>query len=77
MELARRCVGNTDDHPRNHAAFWDGASLAPTPAFDVCPQPRSTGEAAQVMAIHPDGDRRARLAVCAAACTRRPQPDQP
>jgi serine/threonine-protein kinase HipA len=26
-------VGNTDDHARNHAAFWDGSSLALTPAL--------------------------------------------
>lgn len=68
-ELFRRIVvniivGNTDDHPRNHAAFWDGASLALTPAFDVCPQPRSTGETSLVMAFGRDGERRARLDAC-------------
>lgn len=57
-------VGNTDDHPRNHAAFWDGTILKLTPAFDICPQPRSTGEAAQVMAFNANGERRARLAAC-------------
>ncbi len=46
-------VGNTDDHPRNHAAFWDGEQLTLTPAFDIAPQPRSGGEAAQAMAIGP------------------------
>jgi serine/threonine-protein kinase HipA len=60
-------VGNTDDHPRNHAAFWDGSALTLTPAFDICPQPRSTGEAAQVMAFSANGERRARLAACVAA----------
>jgi serine/threonine-protein kinase HipA len=30
--------GNTDDHARNHAAFWDGKQLALTPAYDLCPQ---------------------------------------
>ncbi len=34
-------VGNTDDHARNHAAFWDGRQLSLTPAYDLCPQPRS------------------------------------
>jgi serine/threonine-protein kinase HipA len=73
-ELFRRVVvnvlvGNTDDHPRNHAAFWDGTALALTPAFDVCPQPRSTGEAAQVMAFGADGERRSRLAACVAAAS--------
>jgi serine/threonine-protein kinase HipA len=31
-------VGNTDDHARNHAAFWDGRMLTLTPAYDICPQ---------------------------------------
>ena len=53
-------VGNTDDHPRNHAAFWDGTALTLTPAYDICPQPRLSGEAAQAMAYSPDGDRLAR-----------------
>ncbi len=65
-------VGNTDDHPRNIAAFWDGEHLELTPAYDVCPQPRSTGETAQAMAFGPDGMSRARLAdVVAAAGTYR------
>lgn len=58
------CVGNVDDHARNHSMFWDGAHLALTPAYDVCPQPRSGGQAAQAMAISRDGDRESRLAVC-------------
>jgi serine/threonine-protein kinase HipA len=44
-------VGNTDDHARNHAAFWDGAQLTLTPAYDICPQARSAGEATQAAAI--------------------------
>src|SRR3546814_2396785 len=28
-------VGNVDDHARNHAAFWDGAELILTPAYDI------------------------------------------
>lgn len=44
-------IGNTDDHARNHAAFWDGETLYFTPAYDICPQPRTGGEAAQAMAI--------------------------
>ncbi|WP_372426163.1 type II toxin-antitoxin system HipA family toxin [Salinarimonas chemoclinalis] len=59
-------VGNTDDHARNHAAFWDGTRLALTPAYDVCPQARSGGEATQAMAIA-GADRRSRLATCLAA----------
>ena len=40
---------NTDDHARNHAAFWDGQALELTPAYDICPQPRTGGEASQAM----------------------------
>lgn len=72
QELFRRIVvnilvGNTDDHARNHAAFWDGESLALTPAYDICPQLRSGQEALQAMAIAPDGDRYAQLTTCLAA----------
>lgn len=56
--------GNNDDHPRNHAAFWDGSELTLTPAYDVCPQPRSGGETAQLMAIGRDGFRMSQLAGC-------------
>lgn len=44
-------VGNTDDHARNHAAFWDGRDLSLTPAYDICPQGRTGGEATQAMLI--------------------------
>ena len=44
--------GNTDDHARNHAAFWDGECLELTPAYDICPQPRTGNEASQAMRIH-------------------------
>jgi serine/threonine-protein kinase HipA len=55
--------GNTDDHARNHAAFWDGRSLKLTPAYDVCPQQRAGNEATQAMLII--GDQRfSQLAVC-------------
>ena len=43
--------GNTDDHARNHAAFWDGNELTLTPAYDICPQLRSGNEASQGMLI--------------------------
>ncbi|WP_440657822.1 type II toxin-antitoxin system HipA family toxin [Ensifer adhaerens] len=43
--------GNTDDHARNHAAFWDGKMLALTPAYDICPQARTGNEATQAMLI--------------------------
>ena len=43
--------GNTDDHARNHAAFWDGAKLILTPAYDVCPQNRRGREVNQSIGI--------------------------
>jgi serine/threonine-protein kinase HipA len=60
-------VGNTDDHARNHAALWDGAALTLSPAYDICPQLRTGGEAAQAMAIDRDGTRDSRLATCVRA----------
>lgn len=55
--------GNTDDHARNHAAFWDGHDLRLTPAYDFCPQARTGNEASQAMLI--TGQNRAsRMAVC-------------
>lgn len=43
--------GNTDDHARNHAAFWNGKELTLTPAYDICPQGRTGNEASQAMRI--------------------------
>ena len=43
--------GNTDDHARNHAGFWDGKNLTLTPAYDICPQSRSGNVASQAMLI--------------------------
>ena len=43
--------GNTDDHARNHAAFWNGKMLRLTPAYDICPQGRAGNEATQAMLI--------------------------
>ena len=47
-------VGNTDDHARNHAGFWDGEMLELTPAYDVAPQKRGTKEANQALNIIPN-----------------------
>ena len=55
------CIGNTDDHARNHSAFWGGHELSLTPAYDLCPQPRSGREANQAMAFGPEGQRASRL----------------
>ncbi len=57
-------VGNTDDHARNHSAFWKAETLTLTPAYDICPQGRSGGEASQAMAIAPNGFRLSRLSGC-------------
>lgn len=59
-------VGNTDDHARNHAAFWDGSHLALTPAYDICPQSRVGREASQAMRIH-GRERRSQLVLCLAS----------
>lgn len=59
-------VGNTDDHARNHAAFWDGSALELTPAYDIEPKLRRGTEANQAMAIGPDGFRASQLVGCVA-----------
>ncbi|KGM11401.1 type II toxin-antitoxin system HipA family toxin [Cellulomonas bogoriensis] len=60
-------IGNTDDHARNHAAFWDGTHLTLTPAYDLCPQVRNVGETDQAMAIGRGGQKSSRFATCIAA----------
>jgi serine/threonine-protein kinase HipA len=67
-ELFRRIVfnilcGNTDDHARNHAAYWDGRSLSLTPAYDICPQARAGNEAGQAMLIA-GNERWSQIALC-------------
>ena len=58
--------GNTDDHARNHAAFWDGRYLTLTPAYDICPQSRTGNEASQAMLIVGQ-NRMSQLSICVAA----------
>lgn len=58
--------GNTDDHARNHAGFWDGRHLTLTPAYDICPQNRTGNVASQAMLIV-GNDRTSTLATCLAA----------
>ncbi|HMN68052.1 MAG TPA: HipA domain-containing protein [Bdellovibrionales bacterium] len=70
-ELFRRLAfnilcGNTDDHARNHAAFWDGHMLTLTPAYDICPQTRTGNEVNQSMLISGD-DHRSQLELCLTA----------
>lgn len=55
--------GNTDDHARNHAAFWNGETLRLTPAYDLCPQNRTGREATQAMLILGD-NRLSKLKTC-------------
>lgn len=56
-------VGNTDDHLRNHSAFWDGEQLTLTPAYDIAPQLRSGNEVTQALAIGTNGSRASRFSV--------------
>src|ERR1700710_355819 len=58
--------GNNHAHARNHSAFWDGAELTLTPAYDICPSPRAGGETAQAMAIGHDEYRFSQVAGCVA-----------
>lgn len=58
------CIGNTDDHLRNHAAFWDGQYLRLTPAFDLTPQLRSGQTANQAIALTRTGERHSQLWLC-------------
>lgn len=44
-------IGNTDDHARNHAVFWDGTHADLAPAYDLAPQPRSGMPARQAMSL--------------------------
>lgn len=55
--------GNTDDHARNHAVFWDGTSMSLTPAYDICPQGRAGRESSQAMLISGD-NRSSKLTTC-------------
>lgn len=62
------CIGNTDDHLRNHAAFWDGRELTLTPAYDLCPQVRSGETANQALDLtRTPGERASQLRLCRAA----------
>lgn len=54
--------GNTDDHGKNHAALVDEAGLILSPAYDICPSPRTGTEAWQAMAYGRDGQRSSRIA---------------
>lgn len=53
-------VGSTDDHARNHAAFWAGHTMELTPAYDIAPQRRASRQANQAMTLT-EGSRAAQL----------------
>ncbi len=60
QELYRRMlfnifIGNTDDHARNHALFWDGKYVRLTPAYDICIMPRTALTATQAMEVGEQG----------------------
>lgn len=59
-------ISNTDDHMRNHAAFWDGELLELTPAYDLVPGPRHTGVATHAINIS-DGRRASQFRVAVEA----------
>ncbi|WP_084151853.1 type II toxin-antitoxin system HipA family toxin [Nocardioides halotolerans] len=61
------CVGNSDDHLRNHAAFWDGYLLELTPAYDIAPSPRAGGPLSHALGITRDGRRASQLHLARAA----------
>jgi serine/threonine-protein kinase HipA len=60
-------ISNTDDHLRNHAAFWDGVNLDLTPAYDLSPMLRSGDTARQAIAYDRTGRRDAVFAGLIAA----------
>lgn len=58
-------LGNTDDHARNHAAFWDGRHLSLTPTYDLDPCRPTAWDANQAMSFGRKGERVANLAMLA------------
>ena len=56
-------IGNTDDHARNHAFFVEGEKIKLTPAYDICPQNRSGGEASHGMKMY-NGSNLSKIKVC-------------
>lgn len=55
-------ISNNDDHARNHAAFWDGAHLTLTPAYDLAPGTRSGDTSSQNMAYGREGQKNSNFA---------------
>jgi hypothetical protein len=42
---------DTDDHLRNHSAFWNGRRLSLTPAYDLAPVQRNTSVASHAIGL--------------------------
>lgn len=51
-------ISNSDDHLRNHAALWDGATVTLSPAYDLTPMSRSDETASQAIAYDRRGSKR-------------------
>jgi len=62
-------IGNTDDHAKNHAMFWDGQFVRLTPAYDICIMPRVGLTASQAMVVGERGNQ-ATLANALTSCRR-------
>lgn len=62
----RIALGDTDDHARNIAAFWDGEELELTPAYDIAPGLRAGEAASQAMAFGRESQRESSFAALAA-----------
>lgn len=60
-------ISNTDDHLRNHAAFWNGRELRLTPAYDVSPQPRNSQVASHAIRLASTGENASQFRVAKAA----------
>lgn len=55
-------ISNTDDHLRNHAAFWDGRHLTLTPAYDLAPgATREGAESTLTLSYGRSGDKLSNL----------------
>jgi len=61
-------ISNTDDHLRNHAAFWSGEHLVLTPAYDLSPVSRSGDTSRQVLAYGRNGERDSNFAAPIDVC---------
>jgi serine/threonine-protein kinase HipA len=55
-------ISNSDDHLRNHAAFWDGHQLQLTPAFDLSPCARSGDTSTQAIPFGRHGEKNSNFA---------------